>query len=347
MTACTCSHCGTEFVAAPQGGHRLQCGDCRSSIDVDRLIGGADINLAFTSPPYAEQREYDATTAFRPIHPDAYVEWFRPVAENVARHIAPDGSWFINIKPSAEGLDTSLYVMDLVISHVRQWGWHFATEFCWERIGVPKGVTQRFKNQFEPIYQFAKGRWKMRPDDVRHESANVPQAGGLGSGETSWAKKQGTTDGVSNSFGAVKKRRKGFPTQEGYQGTSWQKGAPLGVPIDEIGPGLAYPGNRLPPMVSTHEATGHAAAFPTGLPEFFCKAFTDADDLVYDPFVGSGSTIIAAEMTGRACRAMEISPAYVDVAIERWQNFTGEKAMLDGRVFEQVEAERQLIAEPV
>jgi DNA modification methylase len=48
---------------------------------------------------------------------------------------------------------------------------------------------------------------------------------------------------------------------------------------------------------------------------------------VFDPFVGSGTTIIAAEMTGRACHALEIDPAYVDVAIERWQNFTGEKAM--------------------
>jgi DNA modification methylase len=47
---------------------------------------------------------------------------------------------------------------------------------------------------------------------------------------------------------------------------------------------------------------------------------------VYDPFVGSGTTIIAAEMTARACHALEINPAYVDVSIERWQNFTGEKA---------------------
>jgi DNA modification methylase len=47
---------------------------------------------------------------------------------------------------------------------------------------------------------------------------------------------------------------------------------------------------------------------------------------VYDPFVGSGTTIIAAELTGRACYAIEISPAYVDVCVERWQNFTGEKA---------------------
>jgi DNA modification methylase len=47
---------------------------------------------------------------------------------------------------------------------------------------------------------------------------------------------------------------------------------------------------------------------------------------VYDPFVGSGTTIIAAEMTGRACHAIEISPAYVDVTILRWQAFTGATA---------------------
>jgi DNA modification methylase len=52
-------------------------------------------------------------------------------------------------------------------------------------------------------------------------------------------------------------------------------------------------------------------------------------DAVYDPFVGSGTTIIAAEMTGRACRALEINPAYVDVAVLRWQNFTGDVATLE------------------
>jgi DNA modification methylase len=50
---------------------------------------------------------------------------------------------------------------------------------------------------------------------------------------------------------------------------------------------------------------------------------------VYDPFVGSGTTIIAAEMTGRACHAIEISPAYVDVAVKRWQNFAGQTATLE------------------
>jgi DNA modification methylase len=50
---------------------------------------------------------------------------------------------------------------------------------------------------------------------------------------------------------------------------------------------------------------------------------------VYDPFVGSGTTIIAAEMTGRACHAIELHPPYVDVSVLRWQNFTGQEAMLE------------------
>lgn len=53
-------------------------------------------------------------------------------------------------------------------------------------------------------------------------------------------------------------------------------------------------------------------------------------DLIYEPFSGSGTTIIAAEMTGRSCLAIELNPAYVELAIRRWEKFTGEKATLDG-----------------
>jgi DNA modification methylase len=53
-------------------------------------------------------------------------------------------------------------------------------------------------------------------------------------------------------------------------------------------------------------------------------------EAVYDPFLGSGTTLIAAEFTGRVCVAMEIDPRYCDVAIERWQRLTGSAAILDG-----------------
>lgn len=51
---------------------------------------------------------------------------------------------------------------------------------------------------------------------------------------------------------------------------------------------------------------------------------------VYEPFMGSGTTLIAAETTGRVCLGIELNPAYVDVAVERWQQFTGKDAVLSG-----------------
>jgi uncharacterized protein YhfF len=68
---------------------------------------------------------------------------------------------------------------------------------------------------------------------------------------------------------------------------------------------------------------------------------------VTKPFSGSGTTIIAAEMGGRACHAVELSPAYVDVAVRRWQDFTGGLAVLEGdggRSFHEVEEARRRAA---
>jgi DNA modification methylase len=63
---------------------------------------------------------------------------------------------------------------------------------------------------------------------------------------------------------------------------------------------------------------------------------------VYEPFSGSGTTIIAAEITGRCCHAIELMPQYVDVAIHRWQDFTGDAARLeDGRTFGEISTERR------
>lgn len=294
--------------------HRVLCGDCRNSDAVARLTRGETVQLVFTSPPYASQREYDPSSGFVPIPPDEYVQWYAPVAAIIRTALARDGSYFLNIKPAAAGVDTELYVFDLVLAHARAWGFHFATEFCWERNGVPKSVTQRFKNQFEPIYQFALDRWKMTPERVQHPSDNVPRAGGAGSGDTSWATHQG---GDVSFFGAAKKRR---------NGTSQRMSAVQGecaAPGEYIAPGWAYPGNRLPTFCASHDATGHAAAFPAGLPEWFIKVYSDPGDAVYDPFAGSGSVLIAADKQGRRGLMSELSANYCDVIVQRWQNYTG------------------------
>jgi DNA modification methylase len=72
-------------------------------------------------------------------------------------------------------------------------------------------------------------------------------------------------------------------------------------------------------------------------------------DAVYEPFSGSGTTIIAAEQTGRVAYAVEIAPVYVDVAVRRWQAFTGNAATLeaDGRTFDALAAERAERAEHI
>ena len=72
------------------------------------------------------------------------------------------------------------------------------------------------------------------------------------------------------------------------------------------------------------------------------KKHTNVGDIVFEPFSGSGSQLIAAERTGRRCRAIEISPPYIDVAIRRWQKATGKDATLDGdgRTFNEIAADR-------
>lgn len=75
--------------------------------------------------------------------------------------------------------------------------------------------------------------------------------------------------------------------------------------------------------------TGHSTQKPVECMKRPIENNSSPGQAVYEPFSGSGTTIIAAEMTGRSCHAIELNPAYVDVAIKRWQDFTGEKAILE------------------
>ncbi len=75
--------------------------------------------------------------------------------------------------------------------------------------------------------------------------------------------------------------------------------------------------------------TGHSTQKPVECMRRPILNNSEQGDIVYDPFLGSGTTIIAAETTGRACYGMELSPAYVDVIIKRWEEFTGKEATLE------------------
>jgi ParB-like chromosome segregation protein Spo0J len=274
------------------GDHRLLCGDSTKAEDVQRLMAGAKVTMAFTSPPYASQRKYDESSGFRPIPPDEYVDWFSAIQSNVRENCEEAASWFVNIKEHAEDGQRHLYVKDLAIAHVRKWAWLLVDELCWYKRSLPGQWPDRFRNDWEPIFHFATSKgFPFDPLAVAVESDDafhyVPNSG----------KTAGGNIGI------------------GKEGRNRSKG-------------LARPGNVL--EISTRKVPNgiaHEAAFPPDLPAFFIKAYSRSGDNVYEPFCGSGTTLIAAEQLGRKCYGMEISPAYCDVIVKRWENLTGKKAV--------------------
>ncbi|GJE04163.1 site-specific DNA-methyltransferase [Methylobacterium isbiliense] len=96
------------------------------------------------------------------------------------------------------------------------------------------------------------------------------------------------------------------------------------------------------------ELSWHPTVKPVALVADAIKDCSQRRGLVLDPFSGSGTTLIAAEKTGRVARVLELSPAYCDVAIRRWQAQTGRRALLaaTGCSFEDAEAERQVLDGP-
>lgn len=275
------------------GPHRLLCGDARNADHVARLFDGKAANLAITSPPYASQRQYDPTTEFQPIPPDEYVDWFTPVQDLVRRHLTDDGSWLVNIKPHTQDGQRSLYVADLLLAHARQWQWAFLDELVWHKEGMPGAYPNRFRNAWEPVYHFAPSpAIKFRPDAVA-----VP------------------SDGVFAYNPALNFK------QTAVEGR-------IGQPTDRH-LGYARPSNVIKvPLAAQERGLQHTATYPPGLPAWFLRAFTDPGDLVYDPFLGSGTTLIAAHNLGRACYGTELSPAYCDVTLNRWAKHTGETPQL-------------------
>lgn len=108
----------------------------------------------------------------------------------------------------------------------------------------------------------------------------------------------------------------------------------------EENPSRAIPTGRFQSTVSNvYEGRGasgenvaseiHAASMPVHLALHILESMDGTGGIVYEPFCGTGTTIIAAERLGRRCFAVELVPQYVEVAVTRWQNFTGKAAILE------------------
>lgn len=96
------------------------------------------------------------------------------------------------------------------------------------------------------------------------------------------------------------------------------------------------------PRVVGEERHNHATPKPVTMMERIMKSSLPAGGLCVEPFGGSGSTLMAAEISGRVCYTMELQPRYTDVIVKRWQEYTGKSATLenDGRCFDEISAER-------
>jgi DNA modification methylase len=298
------------------GPHRLICGDCRDMAVVSGLFGSVRANIAITSPPYATRREYDPSSGFKPVPPDKYVDWYRDVAAGIESVLTPDASYFLNIKEHAEDGERSLYVKDLVLAHKRQWGWRFVDEFCWRKTdnGVPGGWGNRFKNAWEPVFHLCRQqKIKFRPEAVGHVSADCfdyspdnPKSrsgsGLLGTGPRGASASQPPQG--SEAWGHMRRKL-----------------------VEGRHEGIARPSNVI--EVKSESSQGsHSAPFPRALVEFFLLAFTDAGDVAFDPFTGSGTTMAAAHVLGRKGYGCEISPAYCDVILRRLAKLTGQNPVL-------------------
>jgi DNA modification methylase len=301
------------------GNHRIACGDCTDVELLERLLEGQKVNTIVTSPPYAQQRkdEYGGISA------DEYPDWFGAVANAMWTILDDAGSFFVNIKEHVENGQRSLYVMKLVIAMVEKYGWRFVDEFIWTKPGLPGGWKNRLKNDFEPVFWFAK------TDNVEFVERQIEE--GEGEDET-----ENLVDEYGRVFHFSKQQKiRFYPKSVGERSTRVRASTPLNKSktntgnIGISGPyikGIARPGNLIRLQGNT-ETWDHPAMYPVGLPEFFIKLTTLREDRVFDPFMGAGSTLIAAEKTKRVCYGTELQPKYVDIILARWEKFTGQKAV--------------------
>jgi site-specific DNA-methyltransferase (adenine-specific) len=267
--------------------------DC---LDVLRWLPSECIDLIITSPPYADQRK----DTYGGVHPDKYVEWFLPIAAELKRVVKKEGSFILNIKERVVNGERHTYVLELILA-MRKQGWLWTEEYMWhKRNSYPGKWPNRFRDGWERCLHFTKDKhFAMYQDSVR-----VP----MGDWRQTRLRNLSETD----------RRRDNSRVQSGF-----------GKKIENwVGRELAYPDNVLH-LATECNNQGHSAAFPVELPSWFIKLFTQPGDVVLDPFLGSGTTAVAALQLDRRCIGIEISHKYAQIAEERIDELQRPLSLLD------------------
>ena len=256
--------------------NQVHLGDC---LHVMEQMPDDSVDLIVTSPPYADARSH----TYGGIAPDDYVDWFGLRAQQMLRILKPTGSFVLNIKEKAVNGERHTYVLDLILSLKRDIGFRWVEEYIWHKTTAAPGKWKyRFRDSWERMLHFSKTKdFKMRQDAVM-----VP----IGSWTQPRLKNMSSND----------KKRHNSTTRSGIgrRVAAWK------------GRDMVYPSNVLHKSPVAHN-TGHSAAFPEWMPEFFIKLFTDEQDVVLDCFSGSGTTLRVARRLNRSVIGIEIEEDYL------------------------------------
>jgi len=252
----------------------LYYGDSKEEL---KKLPDNSVDLIVTSPPYADQRK----GTYGGIHPDKYVEWFLPISKELLRVLKPTGTFILNIKEKVLDGERSTYVMELILE-MKKHGWLWTEEFIWHKKNCYPGKwSNRFRDAWERLLQFN----KERKFNMYQEEVMVP----MGDWAKSRLKNLSDTDKIRDNS----KVGSGF----GKNISNW-------LTRDK-----AYPTNVLH-LATECNNKNHSAAFPEELPEWFIKLFTKENDIVLDPFMGSGTTLIVANRMLRNSIGIEIMQEY-------------------------------------
>lgn len=256
-------------------------GDCE---DVLKEWPDNSIDLIFTSPPYADQRE----NTYGGVKPSKYVDWFLPKTEQFLRVLKPTGTFVLNVKERVVDGERHTYVLELILK-MREQGWLWTEEFMWhKKNSYPGKWPNRFRDSWERLLQFNKNR----KFNMYQEEVMVPVG--------DWAKTR------LNNMSETDKTRDESKVDSGFgkKISNW------------VGRENVYPTNVIH-MATECSNRNHSAAFPEDLPTWFIKLFTRPDDIVLDPFNGSGTTAVAAKRLKRKYVGIDIEEEYCQQARQR------------------------------